>query len=590
MIFQKRTHDCGVLRIENENEKVCLNGWVDSRRDLGGLIFIDLRDRYGLTQVVIEPENTPELAERAKEVRSEFVLWVEGTVRKRSNPNDKMPTGLIEVVATDFQIINKAELPPFHIEDNIETSEEQKLEYRFLDLRRPILQKKFIIRNKLYQTVHNYFAKHDFLEVETPVLMKSTPEGARDYLVPSRVNKGKFYALPQSPQIFKQILMVSGFDRYVQIVKCFRDEDLRADRQPEFTQIDMEMSFVDQEDILKIGEGFVQQLWKDVLDIEIQAPFKRLTYADAMSKYGSDKPDTRFGMEINELNDAVSSSEFKVFKSVIEEGGSVLAINAEGLSGYSRKQIDELTNFAKKYGAKGLAWMKFIDGEVNSPIAKFLSEAEINAIKEKTNAKDGDLILISSDKTQRAQIILGALRLELAKQTGIMEKLKGTYDFLWVVDFPLFEYDEEADRYVSLHHPFTMPNSEDLDKLKDNPAEVRSIAYDMVCNGAEVGGGSIRIHDNEIQSLMFDKLGLSKEEAEEKFGFFLKALKYGAPPHGGIAWGLDRLTMILSGTENIRDVIAFPKTTSGLSLMDGSPSEVEEAQLKELALQLVKKS
>lgn len=589
MSWKKRTNTCGELRPANENQEVTLNGWVDSRRDLGGLIFIDLRDRYGITQVVIEPENNPEVAEKAKEIRSEFVLSVWGKVRMRSNPNDKMPTGLIEVVAENYSLINKSDVPPFEVEDDIDTSEEIKLINRYIDLRRPALQKNFIIRNKLYQVMHRYFEEHGFLEVETPVLMKSTPEGARDFLVPSRINKGKFYALPQSPQIYKQILMVSGFDRYVQIVKCFRDEDLRSDRQPEFTQIDLEMSFVDQEDIMKITEGFIIKLWKEVLNHNAPLEFPKMPYKEAMERFGSDKPDTRFDMEICHLTEIVKNSEFKVFKEITESGGIVACINVKGKAkDLSRKNIDNLTNFAKKYGAKGLAWIKFVDGEVNSPIAKFLSEDEINNIKKAAKAEEGDMILISSDKWSRALTILGALRLEVAKQIGIMEEVKDKFEFLWVTDFPLFEWDDEDGRYYSMHHPFTCPNYDDLDKLDSAPDEVRSIAYDMVINGAEVGGGSIRIHDQNIQELMFNKLGLSEQDIEEKFGFFIKALKFGAPPHGGLAFGLDRLVMILAGTDNIRDVIAFPKTTSGLSLMDGSPSDVSDEQLQELGIKKLK--
>ena len=590
MAFKKRNINCGQLSAENEGLNVIINGWASTVRNLGGLIFIDVRDRYGITQVVFEPENNPELAEKAKEVKSEFVIWVEGKVRLRSNPNKNIPTGMIEVLAEDFGIINRAELPPFPIEDGIETGEETKLKYRYLDLRRPELQKKFIIRNKLYQIVHQYYNENNFLEVETPVLMKSTPEGARDFLVPSRINKGKFYALPQSPQIFKQILMISGFDRYMQIVKCFRDEDLRSDRQPEFTQVDVEMSFIEREDILAITEGLFVKIWKEILDIEIPMPIRQMSYETAMNKYGSDKPDLRFGMEINHLTDGLKNSGFKVFQDVIENKGIIASINVKGGASFSRKQLDELTEFAKKYGARGLAWIKYIDGDINSPISKFISDEEKEFIKNANNANDDDLILISSDKKSRALTILGALRLEAARRMGIMDKVKDKFEFLWVLDFPLFEYDDENQRYYAMHHAFTSPMEEDLHLLDTDPSKVRAKAYDIVCNGAEIGGGSIRIHDNEVQKLMFDKLGMSENEIEEKFGFLIKALKFGAPPHGGIALGLDRIVMILSGTDNIRDVIAFPKTTSGLSLMDGSPSTVEISQLNELGVDLLKKN
>ncbi len=584
MSFKKRTVTCGLLREEHIDSSVVINGWVASRRDLGGLIFIDLRDRYGITQAIIEPENRPDLAEKAKEIRSEFVMWISGEVRLRSSPNLNIPTGKIEIVVDDFEIISKAELPPFEIADGIQTNEELRLTYRYLDLRRQELQKNFILRNKIYQITHNYYEQNGFLEVETPVLMKSTPEGARDFLVPSRINKGKFYALPQSPQIFKQILMVSGFDRYVQIVKCFRDEDLRSDRQPEFTQIDVEMSFIEIDDILEMTEGLIKRFWKEIIDVEIQTPFMRMSWAEAMDNYGSDKPDLRFGMKINNITEIVKNAEFKVFQEAISMGGIIAGIKVDNGAEFSRKQLDNLSEFAKKYGAKGLAWMKFTETEVNSPIAKFLNENEIEAIKNTFDVKAGDLILISSDKKIKAQTILGALRLEVAKITGIMDKVKNTYSFHWVVDFPLFEYDEETQRYYAMHHPFTSPMEEDLEFLNTNPDKVRAKAYDLVVNGSELGGGSIRIHKNEIQQLMFSKLGLGDKEIEDKFGYLIKALKYGAPPHGGIALGLDRITMILAGTDNIRDVIAFPKTTSGLSLMDGSPSSVDNEQLKELGV------
>ncbi len=589
MNWKKRNAKCGELTQEQISQNFILNGWIHNVRDMGGLIFIDLRDRYGIMQLVIEPENNPELAEKAKDLKSEFVIWAEGTLRLRSNPNPKIPTGYIELLLADFGIVNKSDLPPFEIVDDLETNEETRLRYRYLDLRRPALQRNFIIRNKLYQIMHRYFEEQGFLEVETPILMKSTPEGARDFLVPSRINKGKFYALPQSPQIFKQILMVSGFDKYIQIVKCFRDEDLRSDRQPEFTQIDMEMSFIDAEDILTVTEGFFAKVWKEILNIDLQVPFKRMCYEEAMGRFGSDKPDLRFGMEIVNINEIVKHSEFKVFADTLAmNNGNIALINAKGAGSYSRKQLDNLTEFAKKYGAKGLAYIKFDKGEINSPIAKFLKSEELEAIKQAANAEDGDLLLISSDEKYRSLTILGALRLEMARQLGIMEKVRNTYSFHWVVDFPLFEYDAEENRYVAMHHPFTSPKDEDIAMLDKDPSQAKAKAYDLVVNGAELGGGSIRIHDNEIQQKMFKLLGLSDEDAEEKFGYLLKALKFGAPPHGGIALGLDRIVMTLAGTENIRDVIAFPKTTTGTSLMDGAPTGVDEKQLAELGIAVLK--
>lgn len=587
MQFQKRNATCGELRIENEGNEVILNGWVHVRRDLGSLIFFDMRDRYGITQVVVLPEENPELEEKARKVRQEDVLWVKGTVRKRENPNESIPTGLIEILVSDFDIISKAELPPFEISGQTDVTEEVKLKNRFLDLRRPKLQEKMILRNKLYQITHKYFEENEFLEIETPVLMKSTPEGARDFLVPSRINKGKFYALPQSPQIFKQICMVSGFDKYMQIVKCFRDEDLRSDRQPEFTQVDVEMSFVNQDDVMIMAEGYVKRLWKDILDYDVDE-FTVLTYTEAMERFGSDKPDLRFDLELQSITDIVKDSEFKVFADIAKGGGTIAVLNAKGCSEYSRKQIDELTDLAKKYGAKGLAWIK-VDDEIKSPIAKFLSDDELKAIIEKAGAEKGDLILISSDTWTRAYTILGALRLEIAKREGILESVKDKFKFGWVISFPLMEYDPDSDEIYAMHHPFTAPIPEDIEKLENDKLNIRSQAYDMVINGAEVGGGSIRIHDRELQQRMFDTLGMDKEEVESKFGFLLDALKYGAPPHGGIAFGLDRLVMILAGTDNIRDVIAFPKTTSGLSLMDGSPTEVDNQQLSELGIKLIDK-
>ncbi len=589
MNFPKRTHKCGELRPDNAGADSTLNGWIDGVRDLGGLSFIDLRDRYGITQIVIEPENTPELYEQAKELKSEFVISVSGKVRMRENPNPNIPTGLIEILLSEYTIINKSELPPFEIDDDIDLNEETRLKYRYLDLRRPAMQNNFLIRNKLYQITHKYFYEKEFVEIETPVFMKSTPEGARDFLVPSRINKGKFYALPQSPQLYKQILMVSGFDKYMQIVKCFRDEDLRSDRQPEFTQIDCEMSFVDQDEIIGMTEGFIKEVWKDILDMDIPDTFERMTYNDAMVRFGSDKPDLRFGMEITTITDLVKDCGFKVFADIAKNGGEVAVLNVKGgAKQFSRKKIDALTDHAKKYGAKGLAWLKKDEGKIASPIAKFFSEEDLNAILEACGVEDGDMLLFSSDTWTRCYTVLGALRLEVARQTGIMDSIKDKFSFSWVVDFPLFEYDEEADRYIAIHHPFTAPFEEDIPLLDTDPGKVRSIAYDLVVNGAELGGGSIRIHDSKLQETMFKHLGLTPEDAQTKFGFLLDALKYGAPPHGGIALGLDRMVMTLAGTDNIRDVIAFPKTTSGLSLMDGAPSPIDDIQLSELGINIVK--
>lgn len=588
MNFLQRTVTCGELNESHIGKEVILNGWVNVRRDLGSLIFFDLRDRYGITQVIILPEVNKDLEEKAREVRSEDVLWAKGIVRERESKNSHIPTGNIEVLISEFDIISKSKLPAFEIAGKQEVSEELRLKFRYLDLRRPSLQEKFIVRNKVYQTTHRYFEKHNFIEIETPVLMKSTPEGARDFLVPSRMNKGKFYALPQSPQIFKQISMVAGFDRYMQIVKCFRDEDLRADRQPEFTQVDVEMSFIGMEDIIKIGEGYIRDIWKDVLGYKVEH-FPRYTYKEAMERYGSDKPDLRYDLELINITDEVTNCEFKVFTDAIEKGGNVALLNAKGCAEFSRKNLDELTDIAKTYGAKGLAWIKFTAEGINSPIAKFLSEEVLNSIKTKSNAQVGDLLLISSDTWTRCFTILGALRQEIAKRTGILDSVKDDFHFSWVTDFPLFEKDDDTGNVYPMHHPFTSPNFEDLDLLDKSPEKVRSIAYDMVINGAEVGGGSIRIHNQELQSRMFEALGLSKDEVNDKFGFLIEALQYGAPPHGGIAFGLDRLVMILTGTDNIRDVIAFPKTTSGLSLMDGSPSVVDTNQLTDLGLNLLKK-
>lgn len=583
MKFNKRSHTCGELRAENEGNKVILNGWIQSRRDLGGLIFIWIRDRYGLTQVVFEN------IENAKELRSEFVVSIEGTVRKRpaGQENKNLATGEVEVVAEKLVILNPAATTPFPIEDDLDVNEELRLKYRYLDLRRPKMQRNLLLRHKVTQITRNYFDRNSFVEIETPVLMKSTPEGARDYLVPSRIHKAKFYALPQLPQTYKQLLMVSGFDRYVQIVKCFRDEDLRADRQPEFTQIDLEMSFVDVEDVLAIAEGLMKDVLKGVLNYDLDYAIPRLTWDEAMEFYGSDKPDLRFDMKMNTLNDVFANSEFKVFQDVIANNGVITGIVAENCASYSRGQLDGLTDFVKKLGAGGLVWIKVKeDDSLEGPSVKFIKEEEQKALTAKLNAKVGDLILIlSGAKRVKTLDIMGSLRLEMAKKMDLIKK-DAKPALLWVTDFPLLEYDDETNRYYAMHHPFTSPRIEDLPLMDTDPGKVKARAYDMVYNGSEIGGGSIRIHNADLQSKMFDVLGISKEDAETKFGFLMGAFKYGAPPHGGLAFGLDRLIMLLAGESSIRDVMAFPKTTSATSLMDDCPSYVDEAQLKDLYLQI----
>jgi len=587
MQFKPRTHNCGELRKKNIGEKVVLNGWVNIRRDLGGVIFIDMRDRYGITQIIFEPNHSPESHNLAKELRSEYVISIEGVVEKRSKEtiNPSLETGMIDVRVDKLQILNAAKTPPFLIEDNIDTNEETRLKYRYLDLRRPELQKNLMLRHKMYQTVRKYFSENDFVEIETPVLMKSTPEGARDYLVPSRVHKGKFYALPQSPQTYKQLLMVSGFDRYFQIVKCFRDEDLRADRQPEFTQIDVEMSFVQQEDVFSIVEGLMKDLFKNIWDKKLETPLPRLTFADAMEKYGSDKPDLRFDLQMITLNDLFTKSDFRVFRDQIESKGIITGLKIPGCGEYTRNQLDVLTDFVKKLGAGGLIWMRVKDEGLEAPVAKFFTDDEKQNIIKTLDAKTGDLIFILTGPKLKTLSIMGSLRLEMAKRLNLVKE-ETPSSLLWVTDFPLFEWDEETKRYYAMHHPFTSPNEEDLHLLERSPGEVRAKAYDLVLNGNEIAGGSIRIHDSSVQSKMFNALGISKEEAELKFGFLLNALKYGAPPHGGIAFGFDRVAMLFTNSQSIRDVIAFPKTSSAISLMDDCPSDVSEEQLKELHLKL----
>jgi aspartyl-tRNA synthetase len=589
MNFNIRTHNCGELIEENVGEKVVLNGWVDRRRDLGGLIFIWLRDRYGITQIVFEPDSDQVAYELAKKLRSEFVISVEGKVRKRPDDavNKDMKTGLIDVLADKLIILNESETPPFAIKDETETFEDLRLKYRYLDLRRPALQKVLLLRHRMYQLVRKYFDENGFVEIETPVLMKSTPEGARDYLVPSRIHKGKFYALPQSPQQYKQLLMVSGFDRYFQIVKCFRDEDLRADRQPEFTQIDVEMSFIDREQVFNVVEGLMKLLFKQLWGIELLLPIQRLAYDEALIKYGSDKPDLRFGMELHKLNEVFTKSEFKVFSDVVNSKGIIAGLVAKECASFSRSQLDGLANFVKNLGAKGLVWFKVTEDGVDSPTAKFLNENEIKNLKTNLKAEPNDLILVLAGENNSTLNQMGSLRLEMAKRLELI-KPETPPSLLWVTDFPLFEWDDETKRFYAMHHPFTSPRSEDIGLLEKDPGKIKAQAYDLVLNGNEIAGGSIRIHNSELQSRMFKALGISEEEAQQKFGFLMNAFKYGAPPHGGIAFGFDRMVMLFAGVDSIRDTIAFPKTASAMSLMDECPSEVSEEQIEELHIRLIK--
>jgi len=585
--FTKRTHTCGELRASDIGKTVTLTGWVDTRRDLGGVIFVDMRDRYGKTQVVFNPQNNAQVHEFAGALRTEFVVSVTGTVEHRptGTENPSLATGEIDIMAAKLEILNKADTTPFPIEDQLQVNEEVRLKYRYLDLRRPVMQRNLLTRHKMYLITRNYFDAQGFVEVETPILMKSTPEGARDYLVPSRIHRGRFYALPQSPQTYKQILMVAGMDRYFQIVKCFRDEDLRADRQPEFTQIDVEMSFVDEEMIYQIVEGLMKRFFKELNGLDVQTPFPRLSYKQAMELYGSDKPDTRFGLTFTCINDVVATTEFKVFSETIKKGGVVAGFVAPGCASYTRNQLDVLTDFVKSNGAGGLVWMRVTENGVETPSEKFLGKEMINAIREKMQANVGDMIFLISDSWSKAYNILGSLRLEMARRLNLIDESKN--NLLWVTDFPMFEYDEAEKRYVAVHHPFTSPKTEDVELLDTDPTKARARAYDLVLNGSEIAGGSIRIHDRTLQSRVFKLLGIGEEEAKSKFGFLLDAFRYGAPPHGGIAFGFDRVCMLLNGEKSIRDVIAFPKTTSAMSLMDESPSEVDERQLKELYIRVV---
>jgi len=584
--YKKRTATCGELRKKDIGKIVTLNGWVDHCRRLGNLVFVVVRDRYGKTQAVFSPERNPETFELAKSLRSEYVISVTGVVQARTaeNINPNMATGEIEIEGSELVIINEAETPPFEIIDDLVITEEMRLKYRYLDLRRPSVQKPLLVRHKAYQVVRNFFDRNEFVEIETPVLMKSTPEGARDFLVPSRLHPGKFYALPQSPQTFKQILMVAGFDRYFQIVKCFRDEDLRADRQPEFTQIDVEMSFVDENDVQSVAEGLIVELFKKILDCDIPRPFSRISYKQAMEKYGTDKPDTRFNIEIVNFSDILSNSDFRMFSETVRKGGIVAGISVPNTASYTRSQIDNLTEYVKSLGAGGLLYIKMKDDTIECSASKYLKEKEVQSIIQRSNAKKGDLILIISGEWQKTLTALGALRIEMAKRTNLInEKL---WNFVWVVDFPLLEYSEEEKRFVAVHHPFTSPKIDDIPLLDTDPLKVHARAYDLVLNGNEIAGGSIRIFKQELQNKIFKLLGIKEEEAKAKFGFLLEAFKYGAPPHGGIAFGFDRLIMLMTGCKSIRDVIAFPKTTSAISLMDDSPSTVDPKQLEELHIKI----
>lgn len=580
-----RTHNCGELRIENIGKTVVLSGWVQKIRNLGGMTFVDIRDRYGISQLVFDENVNHNLCNKARELGREYVIKIQGKVIERSNKNPKMPTGDIEIIVDELTVLNKSEVPPFTIEENTDGGDEIRMKYRYLDLRRNSVKENLILRHKMAHEVRNYLDENNFIEIETPVLIKSTPEGARDFVVPSRMNKGEFYALPQSPQVFKQLLMISGFDRYYQIVKCFRDEDLRADRQPEFTQIDCEMSFTEQEDILNMFEGLAKHLFKNIKGIDIDSKLLRMTWADAMKYYGSDKPDLRFEMKFVDLSEVVKGNNFKIFDEAEYVGG----ICAESCASYSRKQLDALTEFVRRpqIGAKGLVYVKYnADGSFKSSVDKFYSQDDLKKWADACSAKPGDLLLILSGNRKKTLTALGQLRLEMGNRLNLIDNNK--FAPLWVVDFPLFEWNDDEQRYTAMHHPFTSPKKEDLDLLEINPGEVRANAYDLVINGIEIGGGSIRIHDNEVQQKMFKLLGFSKEEAEKQFGFLMNAFKYGAPPHGGVAFGFDRWVALFAGIESIRDVIAFPKNNAGRDVMIDSPSTISDEQLKELNLKVTK--
>ena len=583
----KRTHYCGDLRIANVGEEVVLNGWVQKKRNLGGLVFVDLRDIKGISQIIFDTNVSEEAFNKAEKLGSEYVVAVKGIVRERQSKNPNMETGDIEIEATELRVLSKSETPPIYIKDNDNVSEDLRLKYRYLDLRKPSMQRNLVLRSKVARIVRNYLTDNNFVEIETPFLIKPSPEGARDYLVPSRVNPGKFYALPQSPQLFKQLLMVSGMDRYFQIVKCFRDEDLRADRQPEFTQIDCEMSFVDEEDVMGIMEKMLQEIFKEVLDVDIQLPIQRMTYKEAMDRFGSDKPDTRFGLEFVNISDIVKDCGFGVFANAAsDEKGSVRGINVKGgAEAFSKKGMKKLEEHAKLYKAKGLAWIKVTEEGIESPIAKFFSEEEMNAILTKMEATAGDLLLFIADKNAVVYDALGQLRLEVARKLDLMDKNK--YNLLWVTEFPLFEKDEETGRMIAMHHPFTSPLDDDVEGLTaEDKTNLRAKAYDIVLNGYELGGGSVRISNADIQKKMFDAIGISDEEANDKFGYLLEAFKYGVPPHAGLAFGFDRLMMLLTGADNIREVIAFPKNQNAICPMTNAPGVADNDQLDELNIKL----
>lgn len=581
----KRTCMCGGLTEANIGDRITVMGWVQRKRNLGGLVFVDLRDRTGILQIVFGEEINKEAFEKSDSVKSEYCIAAVGTIVKRESPNMEIPTGMIELKGEYIKIFSESETPPIYIKENLDAAENIRLKYRYLDLRRPDMQRIFMLRHKTAKVIRDFLDEQGFLEIETPILGKSTPEGARDYLVPSRNYKGKYYALPQSPQLFKQLLMVSGYDRYFQIAKCFRDEDLRANRQPEFTQVDMEISFVDQEEVMDLNERLIQRVFKQILDVDVKLPIERITYKTAMDKYGSDKPDLRFGMEINDISEVVKSVDFKVFQNALENGGSVRAIKVTGSAALGRKQLDKLAEFVKTYGASGLIWMAYKKEGIKCSISKFLTEEDTQNILNKMEAAEGDLILIVADKNKVVFESLGALRIHMAKQTGILEG-NNDFKFVWITEFPLLSYNEEENRYQAEHHPFVMPMDEDIQYLESNPEKVRAKAYDIVLNGEELGGGSIRIHDTKLQEKMFGAIGISKDTAWNKFGYFLEALKFGPPPHGGLAYGFDRMIMFLAGTDNIKDVIAFPKNQNAFCPLTEAPNSVDKSQLKDLGIEV----